>query len=526
MRWINADGRDVTEDTLGNIRKIVGQVGPNGNIDDLRKAAQVVTLANNLVAYDLEAPAKNLYPVLTPLRNRVPRKTRGAGAGDAVHWRQVDAIAAGGVTSMPWVAEGQRAPRMVISTSSQSQTYVTIGLETDVTFEAVAAGEGFEDVLSTAGMRLLQQTMILEEFGILAGNRNVLLGTPVISAVTGGASGGSIAAGDYSVRCIALTMEGYLCSSVASGLPVTSGSRQVTVTGQDNQTYVLNNGSSVASLQGSTGALSGTANTISATVTAIKGAAAYAWFVDDGASGACTLQAITTINSVKLLALTTTGQILGVGGITDGTYDRSRNNTLAFDGLLYSSYGSALAYYKALATGTAGTGTGLQSSARGTIVEIDEMLKTQWDKLRISPDEMWFNSQEIYNIYNKVANAGGSNPLVRFVVTPGSGLQEFVVGQIFAYYTNPFSMAGGQLIPMKLHPNLAPGTMFAWTQNLPAYYQSSNVPQVAEIQCRRDYYQIPWPIVTRANQTGVYAEEVLKVYFPQAISVITNIGDA
>ena len=33
-----------------------------------------------------------------------------------------------------------------------------------------------------------------------------------------------------------------------------------------------------------------------------------------------------------------------------------------------------------------------------------------------------------------------------------------------------------------------------------------------------------WPLLTRANQTGVYAEEVMKVYAPFALSIITNIG--
>jgi hypothetical protein len=35
------------------------------------------------------------------------------------------------------------------------------------------------------------------------------------------------------------------------------------------------------------------------------------------------------------------------------------------------------------------------------------------------------------------------------------------------------------------------------------------VPNVAEVKVRRDYYQIDWPIVTRAQMAGVYAEEVL-----------------
>jgi hypothetical protein len=62
---------------------------------------------------------------------------------------------------------------MSITTSQKSASYKTIGLESDVTFEAQSAGMGFEDVMSTAGARLLQQAMIMEEHAILGGNLSV-----------------------------------------------------------------------------------------------------------------------------------------------------------------------------------------------------------------------------------------------------------------------------------------------------------------------------------------------------------------
>jgi hypothetical protein len=51
------------------------------------------------------------------------------------------------------------------------------------------------------------------------------------------------------------------------------------------------------------------------------------------------------------------------------------------------------------------------------------------------------------------------------------------------------------------------------------------VPNVAEVKTRRDYYQIDWPITTRAQMAGVYAEEVLAVYAPFAMGVINNIAN-
>lgn len=516
-RIINEGGRDVTAETLDNVRKVVGQVPSGGSLDDLRKATGTVTLANNLVAYDLEAPAKNLYPVLTPIRNRIPRRTRGAGAGDAVNWKQVTAIAgASGLPSMPWVPEGQRAPRMSISTEDKSANYVTIGLETDVTFEAQSAGQGFEDVMATSGMRLLQQTMILEEYALLGGNRSVALGATATPTLAAGGSGATLPSATYSVRVFALTFEGYLMASIAGGIK-----RSVTLTGMDGATYALNGGSSAAGTAATQAITLG--EVLSCSVTAIRGAVAYAWYV--GTAGNEKLEAITTINSATFSApLAGTGQALSA--ISDAATDRSRNASMAFDGLLYKAFeSSSLAYYNALATGTPGTGTVLAASSRGTITQIDTMLKSFWDNYRLSPEEIYVNSQELTNIYNKCM-VSGSNPLVRFNIDASNpNAVTFAAGAIIGWYVNPYSLNGGQFIPIRLHPNLVAGTIMAWCQNLPAYYQSANVPQVAEVQCRRDYYQIPWPIVTRANATGVYAEEVLKVYAPFALGVITNIAN-
>jgi hypothetical protein len=42
---------------------------------------------------------------------------------------------------------------------------------------------------------------------------------------------------------------------------------------------------------------------------------------------------------------------------------------------------------------------------------------------------------------------------------------------------------------------------------------------------RRDYYRIDWPLRTRKREYGIYAEEVLAVYAPFALGLITNIAN-
>jgi hypothetical protein len=367
--------------------------------------------------------------------------------------------------------------------------------------------------MSSSGTRLLQQTMIMEEHAILGGNLSVLLGTPATPVSSASGTGGTLPTLTYSVYVFALTYEGYQMATIAGGIK-----RLLTVTGMDAAAYTLHGGSSKASANKTQAITLGERLFLS--TTAIKGAVAYAWFI--GGAAAERLEAITTINSLEVsAALLGTGQTYA--SITDPTVDRSLNTT-AFDGLLYSAWNSALAYYVALPTGVAGTGTVLAASGRGTVTQIDTALKSFWDNYRLSPEVIYVNSQELTNIFNKCF-ISGANPMVRFNIDAGSNAVSFTAGAVVGFYMNPYSLEGGNVIPIKLHPTLPAGTILFWCNNLPAFYQSANVPQVAGVQCRRDYYQIPWPIVTRANATGVYAEEMLKVYAPFALGTITNVAN-
>ena len=523
----NADGRDVTEEVYGPIRKAWGEIGDPGSQEEIRKAGETLTTAANLVAINLEAPAKNLYPVLTPIRNVLPRKTSGAGAGLAAQWREVSAINGNSaLPGSPWLREGGRAARMQLTTADRSASYVTIGLDTDVTFEAQSAAAGFEDEYAQSGVRLLQQVMILEEGALVGGNRDVALGTTATPTLSASGSSATLPAATYSVRVFALSYEGY-ANYVAAGVSLAGGIfRQVTITGVDNQTYTVNGGSSAAGAAATQAVTLGQA--LFCSIPAIAGAVAYAWYV--GTAGNERLERVTTINSAAFTApLAGTGQTLA--GVANPGTDYSRNNGTggnnapAFNGLLYAAWNSPLAIKTTLATGTAGTGTTLTASGRGTIVEIDNILRQMWDTYRISPDVIWVNAQEMINIAAKIYG-GTANGTLRYAVnlTPTGDIQAGIAG---IQYINLLGNAanGSPTIPIKIHPNLPPGTMKFWCNSLPGQYQSANVPVVASVDCRRDYYQIPWPQVTRRQETGVYAEEVLKVYAPFALSILNNIAN-
>ena len=471
---------------------------------------KTISTGTGLVAYDLQAPAKNLFPFVTPIRNALPRI--GGGTGTATNWRQVTALVGSGFDAMGWVPEGQRSGQMSYTTASKSAAYVTIGEEDAASYEAISAGRHLEDIQARMSFRLLQKLMLKEEMAILGGNASLQLGAPATPALSASGSGATLPTATYSVIVVALTLEGYQNSGLSTGVATTK-----TITGADGKTFVLSGGSSNKSSNATQAVTLG--QTLFASVTALPGAAAYAWYV--GTAGAETLQAITTINSASFAAPLTGGQ----QAATAITADNSANASYAYDGLLTTALkaGSG-AYVATMATGTAGTGTPLTSSGRGSVVEIDTMFQTMWNNFQLSPTVLYVNVQELKNITSKVlSNASG--PLLRYEVNGDGNPYDLAAAGAVSFYFNPFTLNGGLRIPVRIHPRVPPGTIIGWAEHLPVQYQSNEVPNVAEIKTRQDYYQIDWPVVTRQRQVGVYAEEVLTVYAPFAMGVITNIGN-
>lgn len=472
----------------------------------LAKAGNTVTTGTGLVAYDLQAPSKNLYPVITILAKRIPR-VKGKG-GTATNWRQVTGITGSGWDSTGWVPEGQRAGVMSLTASNQSAVYSTLGEEGALTFEAQGAAAGFEDERSLVSMRVLQKAMRKEENAILGGNASLALGTANTPSLLAAGSGATLPAATYSVIAVGLTFEGYQNSSLANGVATSK-----TVTGQDGMTFNLNGGSGMKSTNATLAVTLG--QTLTSTVVVKTGELAWAWFV--GTAGSETLQAITTVPTAAFaLPLAASRQ-----AATAVTADSSTNANTAFNGLLTTALASGTAYTKQF------NGATLTASGRGTVAEIDTMLRALWDQYRVSPSILLVNSQEQNNITNKVlsgSTAGSVTPLLRQNATVGAD-GEIRAGQVVSFYFNPFALGAGKMIPVMLHPDVPPGTILAYAEDLPAQYQNDNVPNVAEMHVRRDWYDIEWPLVTRSYQHGIYVEEVLAVYAPFAMAVLSGIGN-
>jgi hypothetical protein len=470
---------------------------------------------SGLTFYDLELGAKFLYPVLTPLRNMIPRVSGKGGVQAA--WRAITQINVN-QTSGPnanvgplrfGVSAANRGGVMAVQTKDYVANYKGIGVETSVDFEAQYAGQGFDDIRAVGAKTGLEALMLGEEAMILGGCSSTALGptpTPTLLAST---TGGTLAAQTWSVICAALTLDGLMNGSLAGGV---QGS--ITRTNADGTQDTFGGG--VAKVSASaTVTTTGTTGSITASITPpVPGALGYAWFW--GPAGSEKLGAITSINSVVITATASGSQLASSLGVSDNS-----SNALAFDGLIYQAVLSGSgSYIYTMPSGSVGTGTPLTSDGAGGIIEIDTALKFMWDIYRLSPDTMWVNSQEALNISRKIV-AGSQTAAQRFVFESS---QDMVGGGIMVRtYLNRFSMQGGSVVDIRVHPNMPAGTILMTTKTLP--YPLAGVGNVNQIRTRQDYYQIEWPLRSRRYEYGVYADEVLQCYFPPSLALITNIGN-
>lgn len=476
----------------------------DGLTDALRKAAGIST-ATGLVAYDLEAPAKSLYPVLTPMRNLIPRV--GGGVGTATHWKGITGINTQNLSV--GLEEGKRGGVNTVTEVDYVASYAGLGFEDFATFEADYAGRTFQDVKALAALNALRGLMLAEESIIGFGNASNALGTTPTATVSTATTGGSIAATTaYSVIAVALTPAGYRRSSVSGGLPTAAVSRS----NADGTTTSFNPGVAAPSASAPITTGSGSTNTISASVTPVPGAAAYAWYC--GVAGSEKLSQITTINSVLITTIPTTTQAASALSATDISKD-----ALVFDGLLtFAVKSGSGAYVQAVATGTPGTGSGLTSDGAGGIAEINAMFQSMWDNYKLGPKRLWVSSQESINISKKVIGNGGA-PLYR-ITQDATGTHSVTGGVKVTGLLNPVTQ---EMVDIVIHPTIPKGTILADSDEIP--YPMSNVGNVRQIRTRQEYYQIEWPVVTRQYPYGVYVDEVLQHFFTPALGVIYNLAN-
>jgi len=515
-------------------------------IKQLRKDATTtgISIGTGLNFYYLEPQAKNIYPVFYPLLASIPRKNPTFNGmkigGPGINWKAIINIDIGGY---PAISEGNRNAFINLQEKDFYAPYKFLGKDVEVSFQAQDTGLGFDDNIAIAQLSQLNALLNGEERMILFGNSGpnskggaygYALGqasTPVVTAVatamgsnglnTGIAVGATPA---VSVFCVPLTPWGVqLATSIGLALPYF---RQNADGSQDQ----INGGTGVISAVGTSGALTPTNQSVTASVSAIAGAVGYAWFVNivDTTLANAKFWYVTPYPSCVISntppstnqAANATNAGTGLGLSTDNSY-----NNLDFDGMMtwgfsWSSNPTIPSYWKDF------NGAGFTSNGDGTIAEIEAVLDWAWVNYKITFDRILLGGT-LVSAFSKaiVVNGSGASAAQRIIFDRDAD-GTLKGGTKVVEYRSKYSNTGApKVLPVMTHPWMPPGTVMFQLSNNPYPAAGASIPAVWQVMSLEDHFSIKWPYRRLQHEVGTYCFETLQSYIPFANAILTGLAN-
>jgi hypothetical protein len=455
------------------------------SVKDETQLSKAIDTGTGLVGYNLEAPAKQLVPFLSPLRNIIPRKV--SPTGTSTHWKAITSIVPQGKAT---ALEGTRGTAMSYTVEDKMAAFKVLGLQDAVTFEAEAAGRNFQDVKATASTNLLLSLMQEEERYILGGN-HTSLGTVSAPTATADTTGGSIAAGTYAVKVAAMTLvaanrvvANQQIAGLVLGVPATDSMGQA-ISGATDGVTAASTATSVTT--------TGTTSMLKLSVAPVTGALAYAWFVDD------VLQIVSTNSYVELTKLVTGGS---AAPTADGSGDAN-----AFDGIIPQIIAGGGIYMD--------MANSQLTASQGGIEELDEINSRLFNQFKNGATRYLVSEQLAKDITSAIVKNNGAPTL--FV---NNGEKNDITGNYMVKrYVN--KSYGGQNISIEVHPWLPNGTMVVMCDKVP--YPNANIGSVLEIECGYDYRQLEYARTSPKYEFEIRTYEALKHYFPACQAILTNV---
>jgi len=460
---------DVSEDTLAQIAK-----------------AQTTGIleSTGIYSYDLSGLV-SLIPVVTPFRDHVARKTSTDGNPFAV-WRAIMNL----TNSQPDPSMGfdYAANEAVFQEQDFQAKYMPTGLAGLVTQDAFDLAKGYADPYAVATFNVLNQVLIGDDRKLL-GAQSFALAAATAPTLTQHATGGTIGAVTPHIGVAGRTGSGYYYGSGNS-----QGAAQTTTFG------------------------SGSTNSITATVPAIRGAVCYDWFYSaDGTTWY--YYTTTTTNTATITAtigsnnalpaslpdLSTTWKGTANSVPTyNGAADNGSANAKDYDGFLATLTGDYTTTGQWAQPGTATANPSVWNSldgaaltlSGGSVAEIENKLFLPlWNQVKCSPTALMMNAAQAQEIANLVL---GSNSATTFLNTDASGRISVTAGGRVGEVVN--APAGGVTVPIEVHVSLPPGTIIARSDRVP--FPQANIASVLEYRALRDTAQFDYGISRVANTAG------------------------
>lgn len=442
-----------------------------------------VPLSTGLVPFDLSAPARLLYPVYSPLRDKLPR-TKGqgtsrraklitgipgsgtGGAGNASRW---------GITELNGQAFSNwpiNLPPSTQETSVDLQVpYKFFGQTEPISWLAEFSGRGFEDIAGLANLLLLQKAMLNEEYTLLGG---------VSSNLTAPAT--------------------------PTGTLRAAGSGESALSGITTNLYVLVTavnmfGNETAYASGSVLSQAPSTQVLDLTITPSKGATTYNVYVATGASNPGRTGFWLMKSGVGATKVTLQGAI-PTSGTNPQSADSGTGSANEYDGLISILAGQA--------SGTYSVGAGYYNPSAATTASVtlfNTALEAMWKASKARPSEIVMEGSDIGRLSDDI-RANPQNNAYRLAIAQDQ-MAGIRAGAAVAEFVNPVTR---EVINLMVHPWLPQGNSLIMSYQTP--FPWSETPNCWEVVNVQDYLSISWPVIDMTYRYSLFLYGALVGYAP------------
>lgn len=488
-------GSDLVQKALGAdvLQSVQAQLAARPDL------AKDLTLTNpistGLVAYDLEAPSKKLFPRMTPLRNRVVRRK---GIGTARKFKRINGITGSGTAGLGLIRPGiidstteqfgsinyLRGPKIAYAGDEVSVPYKQFSMSDSVPWSAQFSGQGYEDIRQLSQTSVLYASMLAEERLQLGGRG------------TSSGFAGALAAP----------------TNVAVSTPA-AGAGETAVTGALANVWVKVTAESVwgeSVLSSATTSAFTAGDVISVTWDDVVGATGYRVYVSthattDPGDGGRWFQARTGYNGITLQgALLTSGKAAST--VTSDTSAAATD----YDGILTYCMGPSAGYVKRINSVLNAANPGAEF-----FVAFDAL----WEAVKADPDEVLANGSDRRQLSDLLKTSSSSNYRITIANSPDAH-----TAQLGALVNGLQNEVTGKMVDVTVHPWLPQGNMpiISWTLPIP----DTEVSEVFACYNVQDYMAVQWPVSQFAYEISSYWYGTMVCYAPAWCGAIAGIKRA
>jgi hypothetical protein len=449
-------------------------------------------IGTGLVAFDLAAPAKLIFPKMTPLRNKLARKS---GFGTSHRQKVINAITGSetgvsdkwaGITDASSETFGagtyNRGLKIGYAGYDRQFNYKQFSLSDNVPFSAQFEGQGYQDIRQLAQTTTLYASMLFEEKALLFGRGTDTGSIGAISAPTiASATARTKVAGE-----VGLTAGTYYFKVAADAGPfgasaVSSATSGIVVTSGQVVDVVINDVAGALGYE----VFAGTTNANASLW--YQGRTGYNTFVFGGAADAATsgTAATTVASDTSAYATGFDGifaQIIGASGNPSGQVSRINS---------------------AFSTTNAGA-------------EYQNLFASLYTSVKADPDEILINGSDRKQLSDAIKGSGTVGAYrLNISQDEANGV---IAGDVVTGLHNEIT---GKPVALTVHPWMPQGNSALLSYTLPI--PDSNVSEVWAVHTVQDFMAVEWPVIDFNYSNSVYFNETLVGSAPQFNGLLQGI---